>query len=80
MHDNYIPGTGRFWIYLAIALPLVIVVSAIIVFVNSAYDEAGNWSWLSLRSNLSCKAEQNDESGMQILKQEHQLPEAGRAL
>ena len=45
MQDRYVPGAGRFWIYLVVALPLVILVAIVIVAVNAAYDYLGIWSW-----------------------------------
>jgi hypothetical protein len=44
MNDRYLPGTGLFWIYWAVALPLIILVFLAVAVINLGFDDEGGWS------------------------------------
>jgi hypothetical protein len=44
MNDRYLPGTGLFWIYWVIAIPLIILVSLAVSIINWGFDDEGSWS------------------------------------
>jgi hypothetical protein len=43
MYDNFLPGREQFWIFWVVALPLVIAVFALTIFLNYGYDDNGTW-------------------------------------
>jgi len=44
MNDRYLPGTGLFWVYWVIALPLIILVFLVVAVINLGFDDQGGWS------------------------------------
>jgi hypothetical protein len=44
MNDRYLPGTGFFWVYWAVALPLIILVFLAVAVINLGFDDEGGWS------------------------------------
>lgn len=44
MNDRYLPGTGLFWVYWVIALPLIILVFLVVAVINLGFDDEGGWS------------------------------------
>lgn len=79
MHDLYVPGVGRFSIYLSIAVPLVILVTAIIFVEGKGYDQAGVWLWKNILRNLARKTE-HPCLGESPSEQRLQLPESNRTV
>ncbi|MCJ1453863.1 hypothetical protein MMC28_004212 [Mycoblastus sanguinarius] len=53
MNEQYLPGTGLFWIYFAVAIPLILAVFTFAFLVRLGYNDEGDWNLQTLFQNLS---------------------------
>jgi len=44
MSERFLPGPGQFWIYVAVATPLMVLVFVIVFLINLGYGTDGEWS------------------------------------
>ena len=52
MNDQYLPGASSFWVYLAVAIPLVVGVFLLTFLIGLGYDGDGEWSGESFLRNI----------------------------
>lgn len=52
MSENFLPGATSFWIYIAVAIPLVLLVFGVVFLINMGYDTDGEWSRKEFRQSL----------------------------
>ena len=52
MSEDFLPGATLFWIYIAVAVPLVLLVFAVVFLINMGYGTDGEWSSKQFRQNF----------------------------
>lgn len=52
MNEEYLPGTSSFWIYLSVAIPLIVIVFLLTYFIGLGYDDKGEWNLGSFLRNI----------------------------
>jgi CorA-like Mg2+ transporter protein len=52
MNDRYLPGTALFWVYFAVSVPLIVVVSLVAYLMGFGYNDEGDWNFKTLFKSL----------------------------
>ena len=55
MSEKFLPGANYFWIYVVVAIPLVLVVFGLVFLINMGYGADGEWSTKEFRQSLRAR-------------------------
>ena len=55
MGEKFLPGAAYFWVFVAVAIPLVLIVFAVVFLINMGYGADGEWSSKQFHQNLGAK-------------------------
>ena len=55
MSEKFLPGATYFWVFITVAVPLVLLVFVVVFLINMGYDADGEWSSKQFRQNVRAK-------------------------
>ena len=61
MSGDYLPGASQFWIYFAIAIPLILCVFGVVFLVKMGYGVDGEWSLRHWKNSVAAFMKSNKE-------------------